>query len=107
VLGLIGVVAVATVAALWLGAAVLAHTRAVAAADLAALAGAQALLDGLDPAAACAEAAQVIQAEGAQLIACRAVGDRCEVTVTRAVTRAGTGGRALVARARAVAGRPP
>jgi secretion/DNA translocation related TadE-like protein len=104
---LIGVVVISMVAVLWLGAAAVAKTRAQTAADMAALAGAQALLDHLPDAVACDHAATVADAHGAQLTGCAARGDQCEVTA--AVTGSPRGGTpaGMTARARAVAGRPP
>jgi secretion/DNA translocation related TadE-like protein len=63
------------------GELVVAHRRAQAAADLAALAGAQALARGAD---GCARAAEVAAADGGTLTACLPAGT--EVRVTVAVT---------------------
>ncbi|GAA4815679.1 hypothetical protein GCM10025786_21660 [Nocardioides caeni] len=65
------------------GALVVDHRRAQAAADLAALAGAAAVSDptGLDP---CAEAAAIVRANGAGLVSCVASG--AVVTVEVSVT---------------------
>jgi secretion/DNA translocation related TadE-like protein len=107
VVALAGALATSIVAVLLLGAAGLAKARAQAAADLAALAGAQALLDGLEASTACTEAGIVTRENGARLAQCSAVGDRCDIVAT--VEAAGPGGASwsATAWAKAAAGRPP
>jgi secretion/DNA translocation related TadE-like protein len=120
VLALAGVLVIAMGAVVAFGAAVLAKTRAQTAADLAALAGAQAVLDHRGIAVACAQAQDVARAHGTRLVACSAhESGRCEVVVARAI-RPPVSGRPGAqpddqfgpaprgaAAARAVAGRPP
>jgi secretion/DNA translocation related TadE-like protein len=106
-LGLIGVVAISMAAVLWLGGAVLAKARAQTAADMAALAGAQALLDHLGEIAACEQASAVARAHGAQMTACATNRERCEITVAFAATKRTNSQGGVTAWARAVAGRPP
>jgi secretion/DNA translocation related TadE-like protein len=106
-LGLAGAIVVAIVACLLVGAAVLAGSRAQSAADLGAIAGAQALLDGLGPEAACAAAGSVVQANGAELLSCVPGAERCEVVVAHEVSRAVRGSPVARAVARAVAGASP
>jgi secretion/DNA translocation related TadE-like protein len=61
------------------GAIVVTHRRAQAAADLAALAGAAALIRGADP---CARAAEVAAANGATLTSCVGADAEVQVVVT-------------------------
>ncbi|MDR0945414.1 MAG: hypothetical protein LBM66_04545 [Bifidobacteriaceae bacterium] len=68
--GLVAALMVVALATALLAAALAAAGRARAAADLGALAGAQALIDGLGPAAACAAAAGVAAENGATLTDC-------------------------------------
>ena len=93
--GLLLVVALAVGAAEGL---VVAHRRAQAAADLAALAGASALARGEDR---CAIAATVAAANGARLTACLPAGREVLVTVSVAGPRGPGGVAELTARARA------
>jgi secretion/DNA translocation related TadE-like protein len=69
-IGLAAALVLCLMAVATIGAAVVAHNRAVTAADLAALSGAQALIDGLDPDQACQTASRTAAASGAQLISC-------------------------------------
>jgi secretion/DNA translocation related TadE-like protein len=106
VLAMLGVLTVAMAAALALGGAVLAKARAQAVADLAALAGAQAVLDRQGTTAACVQARAIARAHGGRLSTCVADDSgRCEVVVERAapavVWQVGS-----KAQARAVAGSP-
>jgi len=82
----------------WTGAVVAAHRRAQSAADLAALAGAQALQAGEDP---CATASRVAEANRAQTVTCAVAGE--VVTVTVRVSAPALAGRTptVVAEARA------
>jgi secretion/DNA translocation related TadE-like protein len=112
VLGLAGVVMASMVAVLMLGEAVVAGARAQTAADLAALAGAQALLDHLAPSEACTKAEAVARTNGAHLETCTTDGSqRCEVTVWHPLGRPSsattTHPPAQGAWATAIAGRPP
>jgi secretion/DNA translocation related TadE-like protein len=81
------------------GAVAVSRHQAAAAADLAALAGAQAVGNG---GAACAEAARVASRSGAGLASCTIEG--ADVVVEAVVRPAGTLGRLGVARVRARAG---
>jgi secretion/DNA translocation related TadE-like protein len=83
-----------------LGAVAVARHRAASAADLAALAGAQHALEGVDP--ACRVATRVAQAQGAHLEGCALEG--AQVLVEVSVRPAGRIGELGVARARARAG---
>jgi secretion/DNA translocation related TadE-like protein len=108
VLALAGVVVLAMIAVLLLGGAAVAKARAQTSADLAALAGAQAVLDGLGTAEACDQAASVVEAHRATMAACSISSDaRCEVRVSVPSPLTLTGWASLTAKARAVAGRPP
>lgn len=78
-LGVVGVVLATFLGLAVLGAALVASHRAHGAADAAALAGAQAALDGLGPQVACERAADLAAANGARLAGCAAGAD--EVTV--------------------------
>jgi secretion/DNA translocation related TadE-like protein len=80
------------------GAMVVAHRRAQAAADLAALAGAGALARGVDP---CASAAAVAEANDATLTACTVAGAQVRLVVTVAGPRGLGQTGDLTARARA------
>lgn len=62
----------------WVGAAVARHRAAQSAADLSALAGAQAVQEGREP---CAAAAEVAQANRVRLSACSQMGDDVSVSV--------------------------
>ncbi|MDR2379693.1 MAG: pilus assembly protein TadG-related protein [Bifidobacteriaceae bacterium] len=105
-IGLVGALAMSLVAVAAVGQAVLANQRAVSAADLAALAGAQALIDGLDATEACAAADTVATAMNADLIGCVPTGSTNELRVDCAVqVQLGVLG-ARSARATAVAGPP-
>jgi secretion/DNA translocation related TadE-like protein len=107
-LALVGVLTTALAAVVMLGGAVMAKTRAQTAADLAALAGAQALLDHLGAEVACTEARAVALANGAESVTCTITGvARCEVTVSRRVSPAVGGQGPMAATATAVAGHPP
>ncbi len=99
VLVIAGVMASCAIAGLWLasGRAALARQRAETAADLAALAGAQALAGS--PAAVCTDAGAVAAANGGRLVACAVDGQAVVVAVSvsrpmaaRAVARAGPPG---------------
>ncbi|SEH60493.1 helicase/secretion neighborhood TadE-like protein [Mycolicibacterium rutilum] len=96
---MIAVLLAVTVAAGYLGAAVIARHRAQAAADLSALAAAGRVADG--PAAACAHASTVSESMRAHLRSCRV--DELDVVVAVEVTialgRFGVGPAAAVARA--------
>lgn len=95
-LGLMGVlVCLAAAFALAVG-VVGAHRKAEAAADLAAIAGAQAVQDGRD---GCAQAARVASLNGGVLQRCRRQGDNVLVTVS--VPFKGVPGHREAARARA------
>lgn len=78
-LALCGVLALACVAGVLVGAAIVSRHRAGAAADLAALAAAGRVLDG--EAAACATAADVSAAMGARVRSCALTGEIASVTV--------------------------
>ncbi len=79
--------------------AFVAHQRAAAAADLGALAGARALVDGDgDP---CAAAGEIVQRNGADLADCVIEGQTVLITSTVAVDLGGFGVREATARARA------
>ena len=104
VLAALGVLLVVLIAGLALGSAVVATHRARSAADLAALAAAQALQRGVDPTAASASGVSVASRNGAESARC-AVGQDGSVTC-RAVARPsfilpGTGRRTTTATARA------
>ena len=75
VVGAIGLLFVLTVAGLSLGSAVLASHRARSAVDLAALAGASALMSGDSLALACARASGVARRGDAAIVSCTAAGD--------------------------------
>jgi secretion/DNA translocation related TadE-like protein len=104
-IGLVAVLAASMVAVGTVSQAVGARQRAVAAADLAALAGAQALIDGLGPEQACAEARRVAEGSGAALTGCAPEGPQQLRATCEAPIRLGVlGSRA--ARATALAGPP-
>ena len=88
----------ASAAALY-GSAVVGRHRAEAAADLAALAAAEHVVDGSE--AACAAGARIATVNGGSLRGCHIVGDDVEVTVSRQVGLGGLGAFPAVARARA------
>ena len=100
----LGVVVVLSVAGLALGSAVVATHRARAAADLAALAAAQALQQGVTPSDACVSAASVASRNGARPTGC-VVGEggsvTCRATVEASFVRPGTVLRTTTATARA------
>ncbi|RZU34284.1 Rv3654c family TadE-like protein [Blastococcus saxobsidens] len=99
VLLLAGVLAVVAAAAVLVGAAVVARHRAAAAADLSALAAAGRAVAG-DP-TACAAAAEVAEANGAELTGCH-IGSGAVVDVeVRVAARLGLGVHEAVGRARA------
>ncbi|MDR2348919.1 MAG: pilus assembly protein TadG-related protein [Bifidobacteriaceae bacterium] len=85
-IGLVAVLALSTAAVAATSQAVSARQRAQAAADLAALAGAQALIDGWGLGQACAESARVAAGMGADLLDCAGQAPKrlravCAVTV--------------------------
>jgi secretion/DNA translocation related TadE-like protein len=85
--------------------AVAARHRAVTAADMAALAGAQALIDGLESDQACASAGSVAAAMGAELTGCVPLGgDNLRASCSATVHLGALGPH--LARATAVAGPP-
>ena len=94
------VIVVAALAAVAVGAAIVARHRAQAAADLAALAGAAHAVEGQD--AACAWAARLAADNGGQLVACSL--DGWDLTVSAAVAPAGVAALAGTASASARAG---
>jgi secretion/DNA translocation related TadE-like protein len=96
----IGVVLICLMGALALVSAVHASHRARAAADLSALAGAQALVDADVGRSPCTVAANVASRNGSALVACSTDGDNLTVTVSAAVSWPGL----HPARARARAG---
>lgn len=99
-----GVVLVLVVAGLALASAVVATHRARAAADLGALAAAQAIQAGKDPQGACAVAASVIGRNGARSTGCIAGVDgivTCLATTSPAFTLPGTQPQTTTATARA------
>ena len=79
----------ACVVVIFAGTALIASNRAATAADLAAIAGTYALLDGRD---GCLEASNIAQANGAQLTQCVVDGESLEVQAT-------VEGRSRIARA--------
>ena len=93
--GLLAVVAVVAGAVVGL---VDAHHRAEAAADLAALAGAGALVQGAD---ACVVAATIARRNGAEVVSCRPSGSTVSVVVSVAAPGGLAGLPSLEARARA------
>lgn len=97
-LALIALLILVGVATAAVGGAVLAHRRAEAAADLAALAAAQALQGRGDP---CREAARIAQANDAQLRACTVDGWTASVEVAVSGPRLIGLGLSLPARSRA------
>jgi secretion/DNA translocation related TadE-like protein len=97
--GFTALLVLATAAALLPGSAVLARHRAATAADLAALAGAVRVLDGV--AVACAAAADIAARNGGSLVRCAVSGDDVEVEVTRPVVLGGLGSWTAWAKARA------
>lgn len=98
-LAVIAVVLMLTVSGLMLASAVLASHRARAAADLAALAGAGALIRGDSPVAACQSAAAVAAANHGRVQRCAAV--RAEVRLTIVVPAGMKGLGVATARSRA------
>jgi len=100
VLGLATVLLLCGAAATALAAVAVARHRAAAAADLSALAGAAAVLEG--PAVACGRARVIAGEAGALLSSCRVDGDRIDVVAQ--VRPAGPLGRLGVASVRAAAG---
>ena len=88
------------VGAAHVGTAMIARHRALAAADLGALAGARSAYAG--ETVACAHAARLVSANRARLVSC--VLDGLDVTVTAEVDLAGPAGRVLTARAVSRAG---
>ena len=80
-LAVISAVLVMTVSGLLLAGAVLASHRARAAADLAALAGAGALMRGEPPGVACQSAARVAAANHGRMQGCFAVGSEVRLSV--------------------------
>lgn len=93
-LALIGVLTSIAIACSLVAAAVVTHRRAQAAADLAALAAAQALQGGSD---ACSAARRVARANGAAVRGCHT--DRWDVLVSVGVPVSGSAARLLGARA--------
>lgn len=94
----IGVVLICLTGALALLSAVQASHRARAAADLAALAGAQVLV-AADPRPPCAVASGVAAGNGAALVACSVIGDDITVSVTTSASWPGLGHATARARA--------
>jgi secretion/DNA translocation related TadE-like protein len=99
VLGLSLLVVLSAAAGVVRGLAVIARHRAEAAADLAALAGAAAALDG--PGRACAEAGDIAVANGGRLRSCVVAGEVVEVQVARDLPLGRLGQWSAVGRARA------
>ena len=100
-----GVVLALATAILALGAALVARHRASVVADLAALAAAQALLEGVAP---CPSAARVAARQAGELVRCSVVGDAVEVVAQVSIIPTGRLSAVLPpARARARAGRGP
>lgn len=100
VLGLASVLVLLGCVTAALGAVAVARQRAASAADLSALAAAQAVLEG--PAVACSRAAALADRVGAELSGCTVAGDVVDVLVT--VRPPGVVGRVGAASARARAG---
>ncbi|TCJ29899.1 hypothetical protein EPD65_06265 [Nocardioides jejuensis] len=98
VVSFVGVVLVVALAGATILGAAVAHRRAQAAADLAALSGATTRQQGGD---ACRAAADVARANGAVLDVCREVADDLQVTVSVALPHAVPGLGHVSARARA------
>ncbi|GAA2741705.1 hypothetical protein GCM10009868_08750 [Terrabacter aerolatus] len=98
VLSLVGVVLALTVGALVVASAVVASQQARLAADLASLAGASAIQEGVAPAGACARAVAVAQANRAATQSCSSDGVVVEMRVS---VPAGLWPDPAVARARA------
>lgn len=96
---LVGLLVFAAVALVWVSGLVADHRTAQAAADLAALAGAEAIQQGH---AACGAAGDIARANGASLRTCAVSGDEVRVTVT--VRSAALGGLRPDVSARAHAG---
>jgi secretion/DNA translocation related TadE-like protein len=104
VVAAVGVALVLLWGALALGSAVVASHRARTAADLGALAAAQAIQQGVDPRAACALGSSIAARNGAQLRGCAVAGDgsvTSRATVTASYSLLGAGRRAATAMARA------
>jgi secretion/DNA translocation related TadE-like protein len=97
VLGLL--IVTASVAVVARGIAVIGRHEAQAGADLAALAGADRVLEG--SAAACAAAGTIARRNGATLVSCTVAGDVVEIEVTRSVRVTGIGTWSVGRRARA------
>lgn len=96
---MIGVLAVLAAGTTLVAKAHVAYQRAAAAADLGALAGARALVDGTgDP---CYAAAQIVQRNGAQLTGCAIEGETVVIDSTVAVSLGSFGLKDATARARA------
>lgn len=91
------IVALVSLAGIWLGSAVIARHRAQSAADLAALAAAARMPSG--PATACGQAVALARAMAATVLGCTA--ERLDVTVVVAVPVGGVFGRDARAAARA------
>jgi secretion/DNA translocation related TadE-like protein len=105
VVAVVGVLLSAALAVLAVGAALVTRQRAEASADLAALAGARALLRGADP---CGAAGRVARAGPARLVGCRPAGAAVlEVVVEVPLPGAFRRLDMPPARARARAGVPP
>lgn len=102
-LAVIALVLMLTVSGLVLASAVLASHRARSAADLAALAGAGALMRGEPPVAACQSAAAVAAANHGRVQRCTAVGAEVRLTIAVPAGMRGVG----VATARSRAGPGP
>jgi secretion/DNA translocation related TadE-like protein len=104
VVAAVALVVVVLVGGLALGSAVVATHRARAAADLAALAAAQAVQQGMAPTAACASAASVTSRNGARPAGCTVGGDgsvTCRATVVPSLVLPGSPQRTTTATARA------
>ncbi|WP_307816460.1 Rv3654c family TadE-like protein [Nocardioides limicola] len=99
--GLIGVLVTVALAAAWVGAVMAAHRGAQSGADLAALAGATAMVAGGD---GCAEATRVAAVNQVTLVSCLA--DGMAVTVTVTVETPALAGREATLTATARAGPP-
>lgn len=99
VVAMVGVLAVLAGGATLVAKAHVAQQRAAAAADLGALAGARALVDGTaDP---CTAAGQIVQRNGAQLAGCAIEGETVVITSAVTVRLGGLGLNDATARARA------
>ena len=96
---MIGVLAALTAAATLIAKAQVSYQRAAAAADLGALAGARALVDGSDD--PCGAAARIVRRNGAELAGCAIEGETIVITSRVSVTLGSFGIEAAAARARA------